>query len=137
MNTASKPVKEGAKPAGSVTPLGAWALSFGCAVGWGAFMMPGNSFLPIAGPLGTVLGFLIGALIMLIVGVNYHYMMKLYPDDGGALSFVRNTFDADHGFVAAWFILLTYVAIVWANATALPLIGRFLLGASCCLPSAR
>ena len=128
MNTASKPVKEGAKPAGSVTPLGAWALSFGCAVGWGAFMMPGNSFLPIAGPLGTVLGFLIGALIMLIVGVNYHYMMKLYPDNGGALSFVRNTFDADHGFVAAWFILLTYVAIVWANATALPLIGRFLLG---------
>ena len=128
MNTVTKPVKEGAKPAGSVTPLAAWALSFGCAVGWGAFMMPGNSFLPVAGPLGTVIGFLIGALIMLIVGVNYHYMMKLYPDDGGALSFVRNTFDADHGFVAAWFILLTYVAIVWANATALPLIGRFLLG---------
>ena len=72
MNTASKPVKEGAKLAGSVTPLGAWALSFGCAVGWGAFMMPGNSFLPVAGPLGTALGFLIGALIMLIVGVNYH-----------------------------------------------------------------
>ena len=112
----------------SISPLGAWALSFGCAVGWGAFMMPGNSFLPVAGPLGTVIGIAVGALIMLIVGVNYSYMLRAYPDAGGAFSYVKNTFDFDHGFVAAWFLLLTYVAIVWANATALPLIGRFLLG---------
>ncbi len=112
----------------SLSPLGAWALSLGCAVGWGAFMMPGNSFLPVAGPLGTVIGIAVGALVMLIVAVNYQYLMKTYPDAGGALSYVRNSFDADHGFVAAWFLLLTYVAIVWANATALPLIGRFLLG---------
>jgi len=112
----------------SISPLGAWALSFGCAVGWGAFMMPGNSFLPMAGPLGTVIGIAVGAFIMLLVGVNYSYMLRAYPDAGGTFSYVRNCFDADHGFVAAWFLLLTYVAIVWANATALPLIGRFLLG---------
>ena len=41
--------------------IGAWALSLGCAVGWGAFMMPGNTFLPVAGPLGTVIGIIIGA----------------------------------------------------------------------------
>ena len=112
----------------TITPLGAWALSFGCAVGWGAFMMPGNSFLPVAGPLGTVIGIAVGALIMFLVGVNYSYMLRTWPDSGGAFSYVKNSFDADHGFVAAWFLLLTYVAIVWANATALPLIGRFLLG---------
>ncbi len=111
-----------------LSTLGAWALSLGCAVGWGAFMMPGNSFLPVAGPLGTVIGIAVGALIMLIVAVNYQYMLSACPDAGGALSYVKKTFDADHGFVAAWFLLLTYVAIVWANATALPLIGRFLLG---------
>ena len=38
-----------------LSPLNVWALSFGCAVGWGAFVMPGTTFLPIAGPLGTVL----------------------------------------------------------------------------------
>ena len=118
----------GANSPHSITPLGAWALSFGCAVGWGAFMMPGNSFLPVAGPLGTVIGIAVGALIMLLVGVNYHYMLRAWPDAGGAFSYVKNSFDADHGFVASWFLLLTYVAIVWANATALPLIGRFLLG---------
>ena len=37
-----------------------WGLSFGYAVGWGAFVMPGTSFLPGAGPLGTLVGFLVG-----------------------------------------------------------------------------
>ncbi len=32
-----------------------WGLSFGYAVGWGAFVMPGATFLPDAGPLGTVI----------------------------------------------------------------------------------
>ena len=112
----------------SLSLPGAWALSLGCAVGWGAFMMPGNTFLPVAGPLGTVIGILTGALIMLIVGVNYSFMMQDYPDAGGAFSYIKGTFGYDHGFVGAWFLLLTYTAIVWANATALPLIGRFLLG---------
>ena len=112
----------------SVTPVGAWALSLGCAVGWGAFMMPGNVFLPVAGPLGTVIGFLFGTIVMLIIGVNFFCLMKECPDAGGAFSYIKSAFDYDHGFVGAWFLLLTYIAIVWANATALPLIGRFLLG---------
>ncbi len=29
--------------------IGAWALAFGCSVGWGSFVMPGSTFLPIAG----------------------------------------------------------------------------------------
>ena len=107
---------------------GAWALSLGCAVGWGAFMMPGNTFLPVAGPLGTVLGILLGTVIMLVIGVNYHSLMNEYPEAGGAFSYIKSCFSYDHGFVGAWFLLLTYMAIVWANATALPLIGRFLLG---------
>ena len=48
-----------------LSPLHVWALSFGCAVGWGAFVMPGTTFLPLAGPLGTTLGLIIGAIIML------------------------------------------------------------------------
>ena len=44
----------------------AWALSIGCAVGWGAFVMPGTTFLPLAGPVGTALGMLVGAAVMLI-----------------------------------------------------------------------
>ncbi|MBR3561889.1 MAG: amino acid permease [Oscillospiraceae bacterium] len=111
-----------------LSPLGAWALSFGCAVGWGAFVMPGTTFLGAAGPLGTALGIAIGALVMLIIGVNYHYLMNKFPDGGGTLTYSIRTFGYDHGFLSAWFLMLVYIAIIWANATALALIGRNLLG---------
>ena len=55
------PVKNKTNYSPYLSALGAWALAFGCAVGWGAFAMPGNTFLPLAGPGGTALAILIGA----------------------------------------------------------------------------
>ena len=111
-----------------LSPLSVWALSFGCAVGWGAFVMPGTTFLPKAGVEGTVLGIAIGALVMLIIGINYHYLINKYPDAGGTLTYTTRTFGYDHGFLSAWFLALVYLAIIWANASALGLICKNLLG---------
>ena len=107
---------------------GAWALAFGCSVGWGSFVMPGTTFLPIAGPVGTAIGLILGGLVMLLLAVNYHYLMNRYPDGGGAYTYTKKAFGYDHGFLSAWFLILTYIAIIWANATALPLIARTVLG---------
>ena len=103
-------------------------MSFGCAVGWGAFVMPGTTFLPLAGPLGTLIGLGLGALVMVLIGRNYHYLMQNYPEAGGAYGFVRHVCGPDHGYICGWFLVLTYVAIVWANVTALALIERNLFG---------
>ena len=111
-----------------LSPMHVWALSFGCAVGWGAFVMPGTTFLPIAGPLGTILGLFIGALLMFVIGINYHYLMTRYPDAGGTLTYTIKTFGYDHGFISAWYLILVYMAIMWANASALGLIGKYLIG---------
>ena len=108
--------------------FGAWALAFGCSVGWGSFVMPGTTFLPIAGPVGTALGLGLGGLVMLLLAVNYHYLMNRFPDGGGAYTYTKKAFGYDHGFLSAWFLILTYIAIIWANATALPLIMRTLMG---------
>ena len=111
-----------------LSTLGAWAFAFGTAVGWGAFVMPGTVFLPKAGPLGTTIGVFIGAAIMAVIAWNYHYMTRRYPGPGGAFAFASRAFGADHGFLCAWFLCLTYMAIVWANATALTIIARCLFG---------
>ncbi len=112
-----------------LSALGAWALAFGCAVGWGSFVMPGSTFLPIAGPIGTVLGITAGAVVMLILSANFHYLMNRFPHDvGGIYTYTKQCFQSDHGYVSAWFLILTYGAILWANATALPLILRTVLG---------
>ena len=119
---------EALKQKSYLTALGAWALAFGCSVGWGSFVMPGTTFLPVAGPAGTALGIALGALMMLILAKNYHFLMNRHPDGGGTYTYTRKSFGYDHGFVSAWFLILTYIAIIWANATALPLIARSVLG---------
>ena len=126
--TANGPVNGEAGLRRYLSPMGAWALAFGCAVGWGAFVMPGTTFLPIAGPLGTTIGMAIGGLVMLIIGINYHFMIGRHPDAGSTYTYATRTIGSDHGFLSAWLLILVYIAIIWANATALPLIFRNLLG---------
>ena len=108
--------------------LAAWGAAFGCAVGWDAFTMPGETFLPKAGPLGTLLGLLLGGLAMGVVAWNYHFMIRRHPGPGGVYSYATAAFGSDHGFICAWFLCLTYIAIVWADATALVIAARYLLG---------
>jgi amino acid transporter len=67
---------------------------------------------------------------MLVLGLIYHYLMNRYPDGGGTYTYTKELFGYDHAFVSAWFLILTYIAIIWANATALPLIARTLLGST-------
>ncbi len=126
----TKAEENNAKLESYLSPLTVWALSFGCAVGWGAFVMPGTTFLPTAGPIGTVLGVAAGALVMFIIGINYCYLMEKYPGSGGTLTYTVKSFGYDHGFLSAWFLVLVYVAIIWANATALSLICRNLFGST-------
>ena len=113
-----------------LTVFGAWGLAFGCSVGQGAFVMPGGVFLPIAGPLGTALGIALGALVMIVLAWNYHCLMNRFPDAGGTYTYTKRCFGYDHGFLNAWFLILTYIAILWANASALSVVTRTLLGAS-------
>ncbi len=128
MNT--DPGKNNNKNAVYLTSLGAWALAFGCAVGWGAFMMPGNTFLPIAGPIGTLIGMVLGALVMMIIAANYHLLMNRFPEAGGTYAYTKKCFGYDHGLLSAWFLVLTYIAVLWANASAIPLVARTLLGST-------
>ncbi len=110
-----------------IRPIGAWALALGTSIGWGSLVVTSNSYLKQAGPVGSVLGMVIGALVMLIIARNYHYMMNCFPESGGAYTYTKETFGCDHGFLTAWFLCLTYLSIFWANATSLPLFARYFI----------
>ena len=103
-----------------------WALAFGCMVGWGVFAMPGTTFLPVAGPAGTVLAMLIGMAIMLVIAGNFSYLMGRSALTGGVYSYTKEAFGRDHAFLSSWFLCLSYLTIVFLNGTALFFIVRTL-----------
>lgn len=110
-----------------LSPLNVISLAIGCIIGWGAFVMPGNTFLIKAGPLGTVIAMSIAALVMIVIAFNYSYMINKYPVSGGEFTYTQKTFGEKHAFTCSWYLGLSYLAIVPLNGTALALIGRNLL----------
>lgn len=109
-------------------PINVWSLALGSIIGWGAFVMPGTTFLPKAGTLGTAIGLLCASLVMITIALNYGYMVQKYPVAGGEYAFAKNTFGRRHAFFCGWFLGLSYLCIVPLNATALGLVSRKLLG---------
>ena len=108
----------------SVTDV--WGMAFGCMVGWGVVAMPGTTFLPVAGPLGTIISMLIGMVIMLVIGNNISYLMGRYSITGGIYTYTKEAFGRDHAFISSWFLCLSYLTIVFLNGTALFFIVRTL-----------
>ncbi|MBR3400822.1 MAG: amino acid permease [Parasporobacterium sp.] len=102
-----------------LSPLDVWGMALGCMVGWGVFAMPGNTFLPVAGPAGTVIAMMIGMAIMLVIGLNFSYLMGRSSMTGGVYTYTKDAFGRDHAFLSAWFLCLSYLTIVFLNGIAL------------------
>ena len=112
----------------SIGLLGAFALSVGTSIGWGSFVVTGSDYLSEAGLLGSIIGIILGTILMAIIAYNYHYMINKVPDSGGIYSFVKYAIDGDHAFLASWFLVIVYTSILWANVTSVALFSRFLMG---------
>ena len=110
------------------SPLGMWSFSIGTSIGWGSFIVTCNTYLQKSGILGTIFGLLIGMAVVFVITWNLQYMIRFKPDAGGIYAFEKKVGGKDLGFLAMWFILLTYLAVLWANITSVPLFARFFLG---------
>ena len=85
-----------------LSPLAVWALSVGSAIGWGSLVVTSSSYLSQAGPMGSILGLLIGFAMMLMVSSHYHFLANRYPGTGGLYNYVKNIFGYDRAFLISW-----------------------------------
>ncbi|SEO02607.1 APC family permease [Vreelandella aquamarina] len=107
-------------------PHWVWAIAFGSAIGWGSFVLP-TDWIAVAGPMGAIIGLLIGALLMMVIGISYGELIKRYPVAGGGFYYAHIAFGPKHAFFCGWFLTLGYVAIVALNASALALLAKFVV----------
>ncbi|MFD2189508.1 APC family permease [Pistricoccus aurantiacus] len=107
-------------------PQWVWAIAFGSAIGWGSFVLPAD-WIAMAGPVGAILGLCIGAVLMIIIGVSYGFLIKIFPVTGGGFSYSYLGFGRHHAFFCGWFLTLGYMSIVALNASALALLAKFII----------
>jgi APA family basic amino acid/polyamine antiporter len=86
------------------------ALGLGVIVGVGWVVYSGQ-WLQDGGPMGAMLAFLLGGLLLLPIGMCYAEMTAALPLAGGELSFAYKAFGSSVAFLTAWALSLEYVAV--------------------------
>ena len=109
----------------SLKPHWVWAIALGSSIGWGAFVQP-TTWMGQAGPLGVIIGFFIGAALMMLIAVSYGFLIHKFPVSGGEFAYAFIGMGRKHAFFCSWFLTLGYICIVALNASAFVLMIKFL-----------
>lgn len=98
------------------------AIGFGTMVGW-SWVMLAPTWLTQAGFWGAILAFLIGALIILGVGITYGELTSALPLAGGELVYIYRALGGKAAWIVGWVMTFAYLGVAaWegiALATAL------------------
>lgn len=108
----------------TLKPHWVWAIALGSAIGWGAFIQPIN-WMQTAGPMGVIIGFSIGALLMMLIAVSYGFLIRSFPVSGGEFAYAFISLGRTHAFISGWFLTLGYICIVALNASAFALMFKY------------
>ncbi|WP_172371615.1 APC family permease [Sporosarcina jiandibaonis] len=109
----------------NLKPGWVWAIAFGSSIGWGAFILPAD-WIGQSGPMGAIIGMLLGALVMIIIAVSYGVLIKKHPVSGGEYAYAFISAGKYWAFITGWFLSLGYICIVALNASAFSLLLKYL-----------
>lgn len=84
-----------------------FALGFGAMVGT-AWLVVMDDLLKRGGPLGAILGFSAGALMLLPIGYVYGKLVKMIPEASGEVAYTARVFPTAVSFVTGWMMFLAY-----------------------------
>ncbi len=95
----------------SLGPVQFFSFGFGMIVGVGWIVYMGLWFNQ-AGPVGTTLAFLIGGLLMALVGLCYAEVSSMYPVAGGEAAYAFGALGRVAAFAVGWAMVLMMIAVV-------------------------
>lgn len=102
------------------------ALAFGAMIGWG-WVVTAGLWITEAGSLGAILAFLIGGILVILVGLTFSELASAMPIAGGEMFYVYKAMGRVPSFIANWAMILGYVSVVAFEAVALPTVFDYLV----------
>ena len=100
-------------------------LAFGAMIGWGWVVSSGR-WIQNAGTIGTVIGFIIGGIMIYFVGMTYAELTPAMPNVGGEHVFSYKAFGTTGSFICTWALILSYIGVVCFEAVSLPTIVQYI-----------
>ena len=100
-------------------------VAFGAMIGWGWVVSSGR-WIQGAGTIGTVIGFIIGGLMIYFVGMTYAELTPAMPKVGGEHVFSYKAFGPTGSFICTWALILSYIGVVCFEAVSLPTIIQYI-----------
>jgi APA family basic amino acid/polyamine antiporter len=102
-----------------------FALAFGTMIGTGWLVLM-DDWLGRGGPLGAILGFVLGGLILLPVGYVYGQWVLRLPDAAGEAAYTAQVFPPAVSYFTGWAMLLSYFIVCPWEAVALGKIAAYI-----------
>src|SRR5256884_4079107 len=87
-----------------------FALAFGTMVGAGWLVLM-DDWLGRSGPLGAILGFALGGVLLLPVGYVYGQWVQRLPDAAGEAAYTAQVFPPVVSYFTGWMMLLAYFIV--------------------------
>lgn len=85
-------------------------------VGWLVIM---DDWLGRGGPGGAMLGFLVGAVLLLPIALTYGRLVRAIPDAGAEIAYTERVFPRPVSFAAGWMMVLAYAIVCPWEAVAI------------------
>src|SRR5246127_5978145 len=95
-----------------------FALGFGTMIGTGWVILM-DDWLGRGGPLGVMIGFLMGGIILLPIGYVYGQWVQRLPDAAGEAAYTAQVFSPIVSYFTGWMMLLAYFIVCPWEAVAL------------------
>ena len=95
-----------------------FALGFGTMIGTGWVILM-DDWLGRGGPLGAMLGFALGGILLLPIGYVYGQWVRRLPDAAGEAAYTAQVFPPFVSYLTGWMMLLAYFIVCPWEAVAL------------------
>jgi len=105
-----------------------FALAFGTMIGTGWLVLM-DDWLGRGGPLGAVLGYTIGGIILLPIGYVYGQWVQRLPDAAGEAAYTAQVFPPIVSYFTGWMMLLAYFIVCPWEAVALGKLAAYIFPA--------
>ena len=101
-------------------------IAFGAMIGWG-WVISSGQWIDTGGAVGTSIAFIIGGLMIYLVGLTYAELTSAMPKSGGAQNFSFAAFGPVGSFICTWTLVLSYIGVVCFEARSFATIMQYVV----------